>query len=1659
VTFKGAWARACQHPPCCIIAQRALTCRLLSWLSGCCLAVWLSAPPRLSGCVLVRWSTLRCFRPGVHPCQRAPASQQRPPTRAPPYAVAPASLARARGAATITAAAAAAAAHHMTTAPALLLSSLLLLHLPLPLKSGGRTAAPGGEETLEMGQHTHPPVNPACVDEGTALCNSYSTCRAFGINGETIQLHGCNITTRGPNWVIFAKRPGVEPPLYTRSDGINVDEAQCTNHVHIHHVLKCTAAPPSPPTPSPPAPSPPAPSPPSRPWTPHYTNHGAFAVQTLETSLFFWRGCGSDPGSGPGPGSSASSGGAGGGEAAKSPGAPKGMYVMESMAGCHHRGAGAVPDRFANHSYFRVRDLRSGEIVANVAESIGFGFGSSFVDYDHQTLWIFGTRHDRCVNEHACDKDSSSEECLAQQGVWSWSTRNLITWTRHKTDVSWPDECRVRCDHAAGNSTRNFNVDVSRVRRATRKAPGVQVLPSHRYVMVTNTGNLMVNNQADGNLTRGWYTMPTGTGWFGCPSIRYLPSDGYYYVIEGGKDVTITRSKTLFQADSGERMSRDEPFIQPSPADGLVAPVANFSASVTSSNASAMLADLRQANFSARQWDFDSNDADVCCESWGGAAEVTSAFVNWGISSQGQGAKGNLRGGPTVFQGIATANITLDKLLQSYFVSAEDDLPLKSDDDEPTIVALRNISFSCDPKSWGTAAVYCVNSSMAQYLTLSGEKFGYDVDWAAFPEAALWKSGDGLTWSDDIPICHHNPSAASLDNISSFITSIRHYKLATTYCSFDVDGKDWSGGGSGGDASEASIGEWGYDWYATSGPSQPVDCNHLGRGSCGATTRRAAYECVKAYYQCRLSMLARNRQKQGALSTMLGHMLWHHAAATWSALTVIGSEVGENINSINAHFAFNRGAARQFSLPWFIDFSDWNSGFLHSYTRNTSTGIYDKKNDGHSISLRERVAYLTYMSGANRHKMEDPSLFLNNNETTLDGYLPLSPIGESAQRTHKFFVEHPDRGTPYVPIAIMIPSAHGWGIGYWNIQHAHGRVMDSGSRTSWEQIPGQPYGPYGLAPRLPYTDGDNFTNLLFEAIWPESLPMNIGTNPHNESKRLVSSKYAEMWDVLIDLPVSTLGPPDWSFNLLGCTTCGGYRVVVLTGDIDFNESDAAEPGQHGTLGVRDALWSWVNRGGVLVMTAPVLLAPGNNFSVAPFHGLNLTFGSPASVPVTGVRTARGSMLRQLNCTVKAFSPTLAAGNATTTLLSLVSTDGGLLPAVTSTAVGNGKVLVIHQPSAVDLDTLGILDWLLDSVTEDVNPFSLSGGSIQSLLNRRATGWNVTLINNLGVTKLCGVNNGAVPEHCGPDIIDPSKAQTITVTLKPEHARLLGNLSVDATEHVTGNALQVVQNSVTVTVPSGEVRVLGLEHMQLKTDDEGIAAASAPAAALSQGAEPAAAAALPTTNTGNDSSRWRAAAAEVVRPVGQGLCLVFERPQLMLTSPKQLIADGLYAFDNATIAATAFSCVPKKGKRCAPTAGTTHLRANMNAMILSSTDAGSEWQTKSEARPNCARAPLCNSINISWTGPLLPCAGTAACGDQPHAARAAFDFGLLQWSSRTSGFGPTLQSSYIGTHWIDESGQLQSKQLRRTIQVTGLPELGLGGCPRGVDQAPFRTSAT
>ena len=134
-------------------------------------------------------------------------------------------------------------------------------------------------------------------------------------------------------------------------------------------------------------------------------------------------------------------------------------------------------------------------------------------------------------------------------------------------------------------------------------------------------------------------------------------------------------------------------------------------------------------------------------------------------------------------------------LLSKVAVGAEDgsnkvysSKPIWSIDDH-TLLPLRNITFSCDSSDWGTAPTFCVNSLAAQYLTLPGLHFGHDVDWDRFPQASFWRQGDGLTWTDDIPICYHPPNVgAEKVNYSSFEASVRHYNLATTFCSFDNDG-------------------------------------------------------------------------------------------------------------------------------------------------------------------------------------------------------------------------------------------------------------------------------------------------------------------------------------------------------------------------------------------------------------------------------------------------------------------------------------------------------------------------------------------------------------------------------------------------------------------------------------------------------------------------------------------------------------------------------------------------------------------------------------------------------------------------------------------------------------------------------------------------------
>ena len=73
------------------------------------------------------------------------------------------------------------------------------------------------------------------------------------------------------------------------------------------------------------------------------------------------------------------------------------MYVLENIP-CKYWGhAGIWDPSYGNKSYARIRDFQTGVVVVNISSSIGYGFISALPDYDHGTLWLFGTHADRCA--------------------------------------------------------------------------------------------------------------------------------------------------------------------------------------------------------------------------------------------------------------------------------------------------------------------------------------------------------------------------------------------------------------------------------------------------------------------------------------------------------------------------------------------------------------------------------------------------------------------------------------------------------------------------------------------------------------------------------------------------------------------------------------------------------------------------------------------------------------------------------------------------------------------------------------------------------------------------------------------------------------------------------------------------------------------------------------------------------------------------------------------------------------------------------------------------------------------------------------------------------------------------------------------------------------
>ena len=263
------------------------------------------------------------------------------------------------------------------------------------------------------------------------------------------------------------------------------------------------------------------------------------------------------------------------------------------------------------------------------------------------------------------------------------------------------------------------------------------------------------------------------------------------------------------------------------------------------------------------------------------------------------------------------------------------------------------------------------------------------------------------------------------------------------------------------------LAEWGYEFMNNANNIFPV-CGNLTEANYSSppSDRADALSRLALYWACRNADTRSTAHASASTPTIseIGHYFFAGLSAAFPSASAVvpGSEVGENINSIQAHIAASRGAARQYAVPFLIDFSPWLQGFITDYSSERFWGAASSPVGGHSVSLVRRTYFAAFMGGAGSLVAEAGAVnFFRGNVSRLGGgtgLFALSPLGAAGADIFAF--SHPlstpssgkastststsdplggdesstgadseaVRGIPYVPVAIVSAQAHGMGL-------------------------------------------------------------------------------------------------------------------------------------------------------------------------------------------------------------------------------------------------------------------------------------------------------------------------------------------------------------------------------------------------------------------------------------------------------------------------------------------------------------------------------------------------------------------------------------------------------------------------------------------------------
>ncbi|HET6980384.1 MAG TPA: hypothetical protein VFI24_28880 [Pyrinomonadaceae bacterium] len=453
-------------------------------------------------------------------------------------------------------------------------------------------------------------------------------------------------------------------------------------------------------------------------------------------------------------------------------------------------------------------------------------------------------------------------------------------------------------------------------------------------------------------------------------------------------------------------------------------------------------------------------------------------------------------------------------------------------------------------------------------------------------------------------------------------------------------------------------------------------------------TRRELLEAHRQFYTNAIARKWRNtfQTETGAMwdkmipAQSTSSISFAHALSQWG-VNLLGMETAAVMPMWGMRIAFTRGAARQFGGSFLYyhapNFGDTATTFTKQQNFAGPDFFYHSRYGptmGPSLSWYRKSYYLYYMAGA-------AAIYLEQGQDQFfkpgpgDNLFQLNPLGRITDEFVRFAEKHPDRGTPYTPVAFLLDPAHGF------------------------EMTDYPQWPFEVAQ---IDRGDRALRELFGVAYYPGLVIE-GEPAIADRQPFVAGVFGDIFDVL------TAADVQQSRSKIQ-TLLPSYRAVVVGGRIEWSDEWIKR------------LSDYVRNGGTVVLNAAQMKRlPEQFLGVRLLNETGEAHNARCLAPGEEPQDLKSQIFRYERIELK----------GATTLISIPDGD----PLVTVNKVGKGSVVFVAVPDLLGEDErmTPLAAHLLTHVFADVQPLKVEG-DVEYMINRTANSWVVTLLNNNGVFK-------------------------------------------------------------------------------------------------------------------------------------------------------------------------------------------------------------------------------------------------------------------------------------------------------------------------------------